>query len=229
MTISIVIPIVDELSFLKALIAEIRNNAGDYNTLEILVVDGCENRETEDFCAGNNLVYVLSRIKQRAHQMNLGADLAKGDILYFLHCDSIPPAGFDLKISETLRKSMAGCFRLKFEPNNAILSFYSFFSRFGPTIFHGGDASLFISKSDFVSLGKFDERKTIMEDYDIIQRIKRKGKFMVLIDSVITSSRKYKVNGYFLLQWRFTVIHLMNAFGFGQKRLLAYYKKNIRS
>ena len=61
-------------------------------------------------------INILDSEKGRAKQMNLGVKSATGDILYFLHADSLPPKCFDtLIIKEVEKENQAGCFRMQFE------------------------------------------------------------------------------------------------------------------
>ena len=83
--------------------------------------------------------------------MNYGAKLAKGDILYFLHADSFPPANFDQQIiNEIDKNNYAGCFRLKFDnDDHFLLKISSWSTRINLQLFRGGDQSLFITKAIF--------------------------------------------------------------------------------
>ena len=88
--------------------------------LEILFVDGGENHFSGEY-------RVIQSEKGRAIQMNLGAEESTGDILFFLHCDSILPKGFVKEIREGIKHSLAGCLGIRFKkslPFNAYLQLY---------------------------------------------------------------------------------------------------------
>ena len=105
MKLSIIIPALNEddnlLSTLKSLDSLKKHNA------EILLVDGGSHDNTKDI-ARPFVSAVLTSEAGRARQMNHGAKHASGDILWFLHADSlIPDNAFDL-INSTLKKQVWG-------------------------------------------------------------------------------------------------------------------------
>jgi len=166
--------------------------------------------------------------KGRAKQMNLGAQKASGDILYFLHADTIPPKHFDQFILDEIDKgNKAGCFRLKFDYPHPVLLVSQFFTRFNLSWCRGGDQSLFIEKSLFSSLQGFDESYIIYEDCEFINRLYEQKQFTIIPKSVKTSARKYKVNGTWKLQYHFAMIHIKKSKGASPEELYAYYKKHI--
>jgi glycosyltransferase involved in cell wall biosynthesis len=81
------------------------------------------------------------RKKGRAIQMNVGAKAATGNILYFLHCDSLP-RHFDRIIDDTVQNgNQAGCFRMKFDYRHPVLMI-SQWTRFNHISCRGGDRYL---------------------------------------------------------------------------------------
>ena len=173
-------------------------------------------------------VTVCQSEKGRARQMNYGAQVAKGDVLYFLHADTLPPETFidNIRSAVTAGKK-AGCFRMNFDDNHPIMSIYGWFTQFPLMVCRGGDQSLFIEKSLFQDIGGFDETLHIMEDINIIDRIEQQAQFHILENQVTTSARRYHKNGMIQLQMIFGTIHLMYALGFDQKSIIQYYKENI--
>ncbi len=173
-------------------------------------------------------VTVCHSEKGRARQMNYGARVATGDILYFLHADTLPPETFIDNIrSAVAAGKKAGCFRMNFNDNHPIMSMYGWFTQFPLMVCRGGDQSLFIEKSLFQEIGGFDETLFIMEDINIINRIEQRAEFHILENQVTTSARRYHENGMIQLQMIFGTIHLMYALGFNQKSIIQYYKENI--
>src|SRR5687768_8686841 len=72
--------------------------------LEIIVADGGSTDDTIKIAGACGARVIISERKGRAAQMNKGAHSATGEILYFLHADSIPPQGFTCLILEALGK-----------------------------------------------------------------------------------------------------------------------------
>jgi hypothetical protein len=161
-----------------------------------------------------------------AHQTS--SRLAGGDILYFLHADSLPPQTFidDIRSASDTGKK-AGCFRMHFDDDHPLMTLFGWCTRFPLMICRGGDQSLFIDRALFLGIGGFDETLLIMEDYDIITRIERCEQFHILETEVTTSARKYHKNGIIPLQLTFGTLHLMYSLGFDQETIIRYYRENI--
>jgi len=228
--ISVIIPVLNEKENLIKLLKYLKVASEKYDELEIIIVVGDDTNTSIPDLNEPNVMVIQSPIAQRATQMNLGANSSSGDILYFLHADSLPPFKFDKMIRNIVQNNQKhfGCFRLKFDWKNGVLSFYSFFSRFRQTIFHGGDASLFVGRNLFNSISGYDTEMNLMEDYDIIERLKKNGKFIVLQNVVITSARKYKDNGAVRLQWIYFILQIMFKMNKDQEKMIDYYKRKIK-
>ncbi|NNE75855.1 MAG: glycosyltransferase family 2 protein [Pricia sp.] len=196
---------------------------------EILLVDGGSTDETLSI-ARNYKVTVIHSEKGRSKQLNSGARKAQGDILYFLHADTLPPKGFDNSIIEAVENGHpTGCFQMKFDSKSRFLSFFAWFSRINHIICRGGDQSLFIAKKLFELSGGFNEAYRIYEDSEYIGRLYKITPFKILSQYVKTSARRYEERGKLTLQYHFGVIHLKNYLGAGPEHLYDYYKRKIIS
>lgn len=227
-SISIIIPTLNESETIEALLTAINNHAIGENISEILVVDGGSTDGTIAILENLPNIKLVRSKKGRAKQLNCGANLAKGTILYFLHADSIPPKGFDMLIIDEVRENnLAGCFRLKFDSNHWWLNIAGWFTKFNWSICRGGDQSLFIDKKLFNDMGGFDENFQIYEDNVLIKKLYQNKQFSVIPSEIITSARLYKKHGVWKLQYYFLRIHLMHFFGASAEEIYQYYKKNI--
>lgn len=225
--ISIIIPVYNEQDVIAQNIFRIRK-AIVTNRVEIIVVDGGSIDETTVVAVKSGATVIVSE-KGRAKQMNQGASIAKGSIVYFLHADSIPPIGFDQSIINAYQNgSQSGCFRLAFDHDHWFLRANSWFTRFNVNAVRFGDQSLFVAKEIFHKSGGFREDLLVMEDQEIIHRIKLHAKFVVLDDVVTTSARKYLDNGIFRMQGIFFRIWAMYYLGYAQEKILKTYKKLIQ-
>ena len=108
-SISIIIPVLNEAKT----IAQTISTAQTATDIEIIVVDGGSNDATVEVAHYLD-VQLISTLPGRAAQMNQGAMAATGDILIFLHGDTLLPPGFDWLVREALLKpnTIAGAFEL---------------------------------------------------------------------------------------------------------------------
>lgn len=223
-----IIPTFNEADTIAQTIEKTRLAAKDYQ-LEIIVVDGGSADQTVSIVKNTDAL-IISSPKGRAIQMNRGAAEANAKILYFLHADSTPPSNFAKFISDSiLSDAVSGCFRLSFDYKHWFLRANCWFTQFDLNAFRFGDQSLFVLKETFIQAGGFRQDLLLMEDQEIISRIKKYGKFTVINATIITSARKYLSNGIFRLQATFFLIWFLYYLGFSQKVLLKLYRNLIKT
>jgi rSAM/selenodomain-associated transferase 2 len=226
--ISIVIPVFNEINSIEKLLSHLINSVLSKDVIEIITVDGGSTDGSQEKIKSHPNVMLIQSKKGRAVQMNAGAKAATGNILYFLHCDSLPPRHFDRIIEDTVQNgNQAGCFRMKFDYRHPVLMISQWFTRFNHISCRGGDQSLFITNELFKELKGFDENFVIYEDNEIISRLYSKNQFVVIPDYIITSARRYRQNGVWRLQYHFSIIHLKRRLGHSTESMLQYYRKNI--
>lgn len=195
---------------------------------DVIVVDGGSTDGTIKAAHEAEAKVIASPKKGRAAQMNEGARHAITPVLYFLHADSIPPPGFSKQIAEHVKKGYSsGCYRLAFNHKHWFLQLNCWFTRFDVNAVRFGDQSLFVTKAVFTAAGGFREDHIVMEDQEIIARLKKHGKFKVMDGSVTTSARKYLDNGIYRMQGIFFRIWLMYKLGQPQEKLVNTYRKLI--
>jgi len=227
--ISVIIPTFNEAACIKKTVQALWNNDIHQCITEILIADGGSSDATCSEAQSEGVTTLLCPVKGRAAQMNYAASSAKGNILYFLHADTLPPVGFTNHIVTTLEQGhIAGCFMLAFDHSHWFLEANCWFTRFNFNYFRFGDQSLFIGKDAFMKCGGFSEKHIVLEDQEIIHRIKRLGKFSVVKIPVMTSARKYLDNGIFKTQGIFYLIYAMYKMRFPQRQLLSTYRKLMR-
>lgn len=228
MKLSIIIPTYNEAEGISDFIRHIQQIIS-LNEYEILVCDGGSRDGTRTLAKLEGAKVIESGRKRRSIQMNRGAEAAQGNILYFLHADTLPPEHFDRDIIQALQKGYdAGCFRLKFDYDHPFLRLMSWFTRFNIDIFRFGDQSLFLHKSLFDNVRGFNEDLVVMEDQDIIHRIRKAGgNFSLLSKSVITSARRYREVGIVRLQFIFFLIWGLYYCGASQDVLVQIYNSMI--
>lgn len=228
--ISIIIPTLNEQDHIADTIRYLRRLKSADLLTEIIVCDGGSSDLTvqEAESAGADQV-IISHNKGRSAQMNYGASFAKGDILYFLHADTLPPADFAIRIANAHKDGFqAGSFTLSFNHEHWFLKANCWFTRFDINAFRFGDQSLFINAGVFKQLGGFCEKHEVLEDQEIIKRLKTLCKFTVIQKPVITSARKYLANGIYKTQGVFFLIYVMFRLGSSQATLIKTYRRLIR-
>lgn len=228
MKISVIIPALNEEEVIAETIRQVRKQSAGL-IKEVIVSDGGSRDRTAETAAAEGGRVVKSPQRGRAAQMNFGAAQATGEVLYFLHADSHPPAQFDRQILDQLKDGYsAGCFRLAFDSSHRLLRFYAWFTRFDLNAFRFGDQSLFITSSFFNRIGGYRNDHMLMEDNEILKRIKREDEFAIIADAVTTSARKYREKGVLRLQLAYTLIYILYHFGVPQERLVKWYKLMIQ-
>ena len=228
MSLSVIIPTLNEEACIADLIKHLRQDPSYQDVTEILVVDGNSQDCTRALARQLGVAVVNSQIRNRAKQMNIGAAKATGNILYFLHADTYPPQGFAEKIHNAVAGGIGGgCFRLRFNWSHWFLQANSWFTRFNLRVFRFGDQSLFVARDNFFNAGGFNEELTLFEDQEIVDRLTKYSSFEVLPEYVVTSARKYRKNGLYRLQLVYFLLFLLYRLGFSQKSLAQTYRNLI--
>ena len=229
---SIIIPVLGEQEriglCLKSLLTQ-----GFSDSRQIIVVDGDPAGGTIDLIR-NEDVLCLKSPPGRARQMNAGVAVAEGQILLFLHADTtLPPGGLE-KISRIMatRHYVGGAFDLAIDSDSLFLRYIarraSFRSRLNRIPY--GDQAIFIDRTYFDSLGGFKEIP-IMEDVDLMRRIKRdRQKIHILRDRVTTSARRWEAEGPLYTTVRNQCLMLLYCLGVSPEKLIRFYRsQNDRS
>jgi len=146
---SIIIPTYNEADQIAKTI-RIVHEANEQHQIEIIVADGGSTDDTIKVAQQCGATVVRSERKGRAAQMNIGASVAKHNMLYFLHADSIPPNNFTTQILRAYKNgAKSGCFRLAFDYEHWFLNANAWFTRFNVNAVRFGDQSLFVTKEVF--------------------------------------------------------------------------------
>lgn len=224
--ISVIIPVYDEAETIRSCIANVKECCGDNS--EIIIVDGSTNGSTLSAVADGEAM-LLASPPGRAVQMNYGAQKAAGDILIFLHVDTILPHAAGSLVRKALRApcATAGAFKLGFDTPSRAMKFITFLADLRCRIERVpyGDQAFFISKATFDELGGFPEIP-LMEDVELFQTIKkRRLEIVILKESITTSARRYLSTGPLRCALRNTFLRLLHRVGVRTETLATLYRR----
>lgn len=227
MQISTIIPTLNEAAHIEGLIRRLRDGA-DGLAVEIIVSDAGSSDATVALAEECGARVLHCGMASRPVQMNAAAKVATGAILYFVHADTLPPKNYAQQVLQAVEQGVDfGCFRFRFDSERVALRFNSWCTRIPVMMCRGGDQSLFISRQLFDRLHGFDESHVVMEDYDIIRRGMREGKFKILPDDVMVSARKCELNSYPRVNLANFCVFALYYFGVKPEKLKSLYKKMI--
>jgi rSAM/selenodomain-associated transferase 2 len=223
---SIIIPTLNEAPALARLLPHLHATVGAGVAYEILVCDAGSTDDTAATARRHGAQVLPAPQPGRARQLNLGARHAAGSVLYFLHADTLPPPDFGRLIGHYYAQGfLSGCFRLTFDSRHWILRFSGWASRFNARNFQFGDQSLYVLKAAFEEAGGFREELLVMEDVEIVTRLKRRLPFRVMPQSVVTSARKYRQHGVAKTELTHAVLLGLYLLHVRQRTLVRVYQK----
>ncbi len=232
-SISIVIPVLNEAKLLGRLLQHLEANRGAA-TREIIVVDGGSRDEScaiaRRFSGVKLLQFPASPERCRATQMNFGAQHAKGEILWFVHGDTLPPGDYEKRLGGALTGGWSiGGFAFDFESSRFLLRVNSWFTRLNLGFTRGGDQTLFVTRTLFDALSGYRPDYVIMEEYDLIDRAKQLGfGYRRMPGSVKVSARKHEQNSWFEVQRANLTAYRLYRRGVAPSEIREKYYKLIR-
>lgn len=227
MRISVIIPTYREANNIRRLVHFLKENGKSLIT-EIIVSDGGSDDNTVQYATDAGARTVVSDVKGRGAQMNYGASLAAGDILYFVHADVLPPATF----ADDILKAIAdgydfGRYFMKFDSKKWYLRINEFFTRFDFFVCYGGDQTLFITKKLFEKTGGFKSDMRIMEDFEFTRRARKQGRYKIFKKGALISARKYDTNSWWRVQMANKKIVSLYKKGASQDEMLNKYRQML--
>lgn len=225
-----IIPVYQEQDHINNTIDALLEIKGDHS-VEIIVVDGDGSGSTIQ-CIKEPSVILMTSGKGRAMQMNKGAAQAAGNILLFLHADTmLPGRGFD-RIESVMKtgRYVGGAFNYNTDSLPYFLKFiyYTSYLRSRISRIAYGDQGIFIRRDYFEKIGGFPAIP-ILEEVVLMKKIKKsRDKICILKDSVNTSARRYREEGMIYGWLRNHWIRILFFFGVSPGRLVRYYPDTRR-
>lgn len=195
--ISIVVPTLNEASQIESFLLKLQYLRK--NGHELIIVDGGSQDSTLSI-AQQFVDDIVSCEPCRAEQMNAGAAMARGDILWFLHADSYPPPCADRLITKGLQEQprVWGRFNVRLSGSSSLFRIIEFMMNVR-SCFTGiatGDQGIFVKRSVFFNHNGFP-KIALMEDVAISKKFKKISRPLCVTEPIVTSSRKWESDGIF--------------------------------
>lgn len=222
MNISIIVPVLNEEAHIQEFLIHLRERAP---TAEIVVVDGGSTDRTPEnadgFCDR-----ALQTAPGRARQMNAGARVARGEVLWFLHADARIPDTATAEIESALKdqRVTGGFFRIRLPRRGFVYRLTDCFAHYAGLALRlrYGDHGFFCRQQTFEQIGGFPE-VALMEDADFFRKMRRSGRFAVIPKRIVVNPRRYESIGPWRLTLAFGLISLLYLFHVSRRRLQKIY------
>jgi rSAM/selenodomain-associated transferase 2 len=227
---SIIVPALHESNMINSLVEHLEGMELSRDA-EIIVVDGNPNGDTIQ-AIGSDKVKKMVAPKGRARQMNAGASVAEGETLVFLHADTGLPRNALTKIHLAMAQGeyVGGAFELNFNSEKMRFRMLALLAslRCRLTRIPYGDQAIFIKRDYFNALGGYKDIP-IMEDVELMRRIKRKGdKICMIPKQVKTSPRRWEQEGFVYVNVRNTFLFFSYVLGVSPEKLASFYKDTYK-
>ena len=190
MKLSIITPALNEAKILEQTLESLKDQS-----VEIVVVDG----GSKDASVEISLQYtphVFIAPRGRGLQQHTGALESQGNVLLFLHADTLLPPEYSHLIDQALTDPSVvfGAFCLSFYPPSPALNLIAFMANLRSRFLRlpYGDQALFVRRSAYFQAGGFQDWP-VMEDVDLVRRLNRAGAFKLARGYVRTSARRWHV------------------------------------
>ena len=235
LTVSVIIPALNEADGIAATLASV---AGQPGLHDVIVVDGGSDDDTAGAVrAAMPSATVLASGRGRAHQMNVGAEAATGNVLLFLHADTQLPSDALRRVAQALTDAgtVGGCFQTRFGVDETSLGPLGrgFMRLWAGRMwmrwhrFAFGDRAIFARRDAFEAAGRYPEQP-MFEDLDLVRALRQQGRFAFIEADVVTSARRFERHGAVRQQLRNLGLWLGWNVGISGARLKRFYSDQDR-
>ena len=195
---SFIIPAYNEEFELGRSIAAIGEAANSSDQpYEIIVVDDGSTDATADIAKAEGAILIQIQRRQIAAARNAGAEVARGDVLFFVDADTQISAAHVTDALAALKAGYAGG-SARVAINGTIPRWARIFLRLFSIVYFGSKlgagAFIFTTRENFEHVGRFDEQLFIGEEVYLSIALKRIGRFKVLSTPILTSGRKLRMH-----------------------------------
>lgn len=242
-SVSIIIPTLNEAQYLPRTLQRLQRLCPE--PVEIIIADGGSTDQTRQLAEAMRPCFPDMQIVScpqtgRASQMNAGAAHATGDILCFLHADTILPDDALTVMHKTLAdpKIVAGGFvslmrgphktRWLTSAHNYIKTYYApllfrphLFFRGARLLF--GDQAIFCRRGQFQAVGGYTNDMPIMEEADLLIRLVPFGRVRQVNRVVESSDRRVERWGFWKANGIFLAIGFLWGVGYPPEKLKRWF------
>ena len=212
--ISVIVPAHNEEKYLPITLEALQRQ--NYRWFEVIVVaNGCTDR-TVDMAGGNGRRLIVLSRKNLGLARNLGARMARGELLVFLDADTtLEPKALHCIARDFSPRDAAGTLQGRPDSERAacrvLYALKNFVHRWS---LHPGSSGVIVCwRKQFLRAGGFDEQLQVRENSDLIKRLKRFGRYRYIGEAAaITSMRRYEQCGMAHVAWLWCKLWLESFF-----------------
>ena len=203
--ISIIVPVLNEGDRIRSFLEHLRERAP---SAELILVNAAGSQNVSE--SGVELCdRVLTSRRGRAAQMNAGAKVASGDVLWFVHADCDVPRGCLDEIARTLqdRQVVGGCFRVRFPRRQLIYRISDSGGNLAVELFGRcyGDHGIFCWREDFFAIGGYPDLP-VLEDAEFYRLLRARGRTRQIASKIVPSPRRYEEIGPYRLSATYVLL-----------------------
>jgi rSAM/selenodomain-associated transferase 2 len=222
--VSIIVPVLDEGERLRPFLEHLREHAP---SAELILVNAAGSQNVSASVAGL-CDRVLAARRGRAAQMNAGAGVATGDVLWFVHADCEVPDRCLEEIRRTLedRQVVGGCFRIRFPRRGLIYRVSDAGGNLAVELFGRcyGDHGIFCRREDFFAVDGYPDLP-VVEDAEFYRLLRRRGRIRQLTSRIVPSPRRYEEIGPYRLTAAFLFLSALYILRFPISAIAHLYKR----
>jgi rSAM/selenodomain-associated transferase 2 len=220
---SVIVPVFNEAPLIRLFLQQLHERAPG---AEIIVADGGSSDGTAQLAAGLCDQLVESE-RNRGMQMNVGARVACGDILWFVHVDAEVPSGCLDEIARIVDDPnvVGGYFRIRL-PRGLVYRLTDNFAHYAGILLRMrcGDHGIFCRRTAFIDIGGFPA-VPIMEDVEFFRRLHGRGRVIYINKRIAVSPRRYEAVGRTRLTLAYGLIATLYLLRFPLSMLASIYKR----
>jgi rSAM/selenodomain-associated transferase 2 len=192
--------------------------------VEVIVADGGSLDDTAARAARAGARVVRTE-RGRARQLRDGILASSGDVVLMLHADTRLSPGWARAVCRALDDPgvVGGAFRLRFDERSPGLALVEWGARLRAALWQlpYGDQALFARRAALDAAGGIPQ-VPVMEDLDLVQALKRRGRLALLPLPALTSARRYREGGTARTWLRHQLALAARALGVDRARLASW-------